>query len=140
LTLGSPNEFAKPQNTKEEDTIMQPPEEPVIPRTECYAALRLMSQLCENIWESGDVEENVVELVRRFQDSFQDLQKAPEAKDSESLVDLQKVPENKDDMAVRAILATGLLPTCHNRWNSREGAGAALLRLIEANLVVYSEF
>jgi hypothetical protein len=103
---------------------MQPPEEPVIPRSECYAALRLVNQPCENIWESGDVEENVIELVRRFQDSFQDL---------------EKVPRDKDGMAVSAILATGLLPICHNRWSSRETAGAALLRLIEANLVVYSE-
>jgi hypothetical protein len=119
---------------------MQLPEEPVIPRSECYAALRLIGQLCENICESGDVEENVVELVGRFQDSLQDLQKVPEAKDSESLVDLQKVPEDKEDMAVSAILATGLMPTCHNRWSSRENAGAALLRLIEANLVVYTEY
>jgi hypothetical protein len=110
---------------------MQLPEEPVIPRSECYAALRLIGQLCENICESGDVEENVVELVGRFQDSLQD---------SESLVDLQKVPEDKEDMAVSAILATGLMPTCHNRWSSRENAGAALLRLIEANLVVYTEY
>jgi len=120
---------------------MQPPEEPVIPRNECYAALRLIDQLCDNIRESGDVEENVIELVWRFQKSLQDLEeKVPEEKDSESLVDLQKVPRDKDDMAVSAILATGLLPTCHNRWSSREAAGAALLRLIEANLVVYTKY
>src|ERR1700724_3432009 len=108
---------------------MQPPQEPIIPRKECYAALRLVNQLCENIWESGDVEENVIELVWRFQKSFQDLEeKVPEEKDNESLVDLQKVPEDKEHMAVRALLTTGLLPTCHNRWSSRENAGAALLR------------
>ena len=112
---------------------MQPPQEPVIPRNECYAALRLINQLCENIWESGDVEENVVELTRQVQDRINDLMEVPEARRS------QRVPQDKEDMAVSAILATGLLPTCRNRWTSRERAGAALLRLIEANLVVYSE-
>jgi hypothetical protein len=101
---------------------MEPPEEPVIPRKECYAALMLILHLCENICESGDVDEDVLKFVMQVRSKLQPL-------------DYRKFVDHKDWDANRYLVSTGFLPAC--RTTSRTLAGRALLHLMEAKIAIY---
>ena len=100
---------------------MQPrvdaPYEPVISSNECNAAFRLMRQMCDNIVARGDVPEEIIELCLKFSESVQALSEYPTG-----------------EAADAAYAAMFFLPTFRHD-SSQKDAGAALLRLIQANSV-----
>lgn len=97
-----------------------PPHEPVIPQSECHAALRLAEEMYNNIQTRGDVPKEVLEWVSRVR------------KESEKLRSkLLGHSTGTDSDAVFDAIVTALLPTFHY-GSSPEEAGAALLSLIAA--------
>ncbi len=94
------------------------PHEPVIPRSECNAALKLAEHLYENIVSRGDAPEEIVAWAVRV------------AQDSATLrSELNLHPTDEDLEALGNAIVTALLPTFHH-GSSQEEAGAALLSLI----------
>ena len=94
------------------------PYEPVIPRSECNAALKLAERMYENILRSGDVPEEVVAWTVRVSEESKKLRSK-----------LRTDSTGKDSDAVGDAIVTALLPTFHHK-SSQEEAGAALLSLI----------
>ena len=97
-----------------------PPQEPVIPASECHAALKLAEKMYDNILSSGDVPEEVLAWVLRVSEESKNLQ---------SKLCIGSTGRDEDSDAVWDAITTALLPTFHHR-SSRGAAGAALLSLI----------
>lgn len=109
------------------------PHEPVIRARECLVALHLMQHMADNIRESGDVPEEVVELLYQFRWRVDELSKRAPFKKA-----LDRDTDYKDGAFDKLIW---LLPTFSREHVTREHVGAAIVQLIEAraNLAAYGE-
>lgn len=113
---------------------MQPrldtPCEPVISSSECHEALSLMEKMAGNMVTSGDLPEELVELLDRFSRHVHELLSTS----GEGAGASGNTPN-----AFGGLI--WLMPTFSREHVTREHVGAAILRLIEAraNLAAYSE-
>jgi len=92
------------------------PKQPVISENECYAALRLIEHMCDNIVKRGEVPKSILEFVDQT---------------AKTIDGLNKFPTGKEGQVVSVAIRTGFLPTFHG-GSTKESAGVALLELIEA--------
>jgi len=98
------------------------PLEPVISASECYAALRLMGIMCDNIVASGDVSEEIVQFADELRQRIDGM---------------KVVPNDKDKYALGALIRTGFVPGFPR--SPERTAGAGLLNLITARGTQESE-